>query len=409
MATKILIEELFLLQRVAQRINSILDLDVLLEEVVSDVARTFGYSRSAILLLDRKTRELEIAEARGWNADFHSKGDRFKIGEYGMTGHVAETGETYYAPDVSVDPYYEISDESTRSELDIPLKVRDHLIGVFNFQHQDLDAFSPERIELLETLAGHVAIAIENAQLFQRERMEKERMARDLDEARRMQTSLFPVRSPRLPGFRIEGMCLPCHEVGGDWFDYIPLKDGRLAIVVADVAGKGMGGALLMTSARSIIRIFAERGMSPGEVLKEANRVLVKDYPMTRFVTMIYGVIDPSKNSFTYASAGHLPPLFMDGNSARFLKMKSGLPLGFQDDNYPEQTVPLEHGERLLLFSDGVNEAMNAAYEEYEMSRLQNHMADPDSSLQTLLDDIHAFTGDSPASDDITLVLVEKA
>ncbi len=132
------IKELLILQRVAQRINSILDLDVLLEEVVSDVAQTFGYSRSAILLKDEETNELVIAAVRGWTVNYHMKGDRFKIGEYGLVGHVGETGETYYAPDVTVDPYYQVSEESTRSELDIPLKVHNRLIGVFNFQHHGI-------------------------------------------------------------------------------------------------------------------------------------------------------------------------------------------------------------------------------------------------------------------------------
>src|SRR4030066_148994 len=170
------IKELLLLQRVAQRINSILDLDLLLEEVVGDVAETFGYSRSGILLKIDETNELEIVAVRGWTVNYHIKGERFKIGEYGMIGHVGETGETYYAPDVKLDPYYQVSEHSTRSELDIPLKIHGRLIGVFNFQHQDINAFSESRIQLLEALAGHVATAIENARLFENERKEKDRL-----------------------------------------------------------------------------------------------------------------------------------------------------------------------------------------------------------------------------------------
>src|SRR3970282_800422 len=149
------IKEILLLQRVAQKINSILDLDVLLEGIVSDVAETFGYSRSGVLLKDSETNELEIVAVRGWTINYHIKGDRFKIGEYGIVGHAAATGETYYAPDVSLDPYYQVSEESTRSELDIPLKVNGELIGIFNIQHQEVDAFAPARIKLLESLAIH--------------------------------------------------------------------------------------------------------------------------------------------------------------------------------------------------------------------------------------------------------------
>jgi len=400
------IQELFLLQRVAQRINSILDLEVLLEEVVSDVARTFGYSRSGVLLKDDATNELVIAAVRGWTINYHVKGDRFKIGEYGMVGHVGETGETYYAPDVTVDPYYQVSEASTRSELDIPLKVHGRLIGVFNFQHHEANAFPPERIRLLEALAGHIATAIENARLFQRERQEKERMARELEEAQRVQFSLFPGGAPSLPGFEITGLCLPCQEVGGDWYDYIPLRDGRLALALADVSGKGMGAALLMASTRSILRLFAERELPPGEVLAQVNRVLIEDFPRAKFVTMVYAIIDPAGRSITFANAGHLPPLFMDSAGARFLEVDSGLPLGIKDVLFTEYKVEMPAGSRLLLYSDGVSEAMNGSFEEYGTARLRDHLANPSASVESLLEDVRAFAAGNPASDDVTVVMI---
>lgn len=400
------IQELFLLQRVAQRINAILDLDTLLEEVVNDVAKTFGYSRSAVLLKDDHTDELVIAAVRGWTINFHIKGERFKIGEYGMVGHVGATGETHYAPDVSVDPYYQVSEASTRSELDIPLKVRGRLIGVFNFQHHELNGFSASRIQLLEALAGHIATAIENARLFQRERQEKERMARELEEARRVQLSLFPGRNPDLPSFEITGLCLPCSEVGGDWYDYIPLRDGRLALVLADVSGKGMAAALLMASTRSILRLFAERDLPPAEVLTQVNRVLIEDFPRAKFVTMIYAVVDPALRNIVFANAGHLPPLFVNATGSQFLKIDSGLPLGIQDVSFSEYRLAMPPESRLLFYSDGVSEAMNAAMEEFGARRIRDHMANPSASVQSLLDGVRAFAKDYPASDDRTLVLI---
>ena len=400
------IQELLLLQRVAQRINSILDLDVLLEEVVSDVAQTFGYSRSGILLKVEDTNELEIVAVRGWTVNFHVKGDRFKIGEYGMVGHVGLTGETYYAPDVTKDPYYQISEESTNSELDIPLKIRGKLIGVFNFQHQETNAFSPGRIQLLEALAGHVSTAIENARLFKIEREEKDRMARELDEAKTVQLSLFPNWKPELPGYEVEGLCIPCREVGGDWFDYIQLDKGKLGIVLADVAGKGMAAALLMASTRSILRMFAEKGLSPAEVLTEVNKVLVQDFPKTRFVTMIYAILDTQSGTFKFANAGHLSPLLINSNEIKTLEANSGLPLGLMEYFFTDEQIELKQGNRLLLFSDGVSEAMNSSFEEYGLDRIQKHMEKSESSIQTLLDDVHTFTAGQPASDDITLLII---
>jgi sigma-B regulation protein RsbU (phosphoserine phosphatase) len=400
------IQELLLLQRVAQRINSILDLETLLEEVVSDVAQTFGYSRSGILFKVEETNELEIVAVHGWTVNYHIKGDRFKIGEYGMVGHVGLTEETYYAPDITKDPFYQVSEESTRSELDIPLKIRGKLIGVFNFQHQEVDQFSQERIQLLEALAGHVATAIENARLFKIEREEKERMSRELDEARTVQLSLFPNWTPDIEGFEINGLCLPCQEVGGDWFDYIQLSEGRLGVVLADVSGKGMAAALLMSSTRSILRMFAEKGLPPGEVLKHVNRILVQDFPKTKFVTLIYGIIDPKEKTFTLANAGHLSPLLIQQNEISFLETNSGLPLGLMDVPYLESKINFSKGNRLLLYSDGVTEAMNAKSEEYGQERILNHMKEKSSSIQTLLDDVRSFASGYPASDDITILMV---
>lgn len=403
------IQELFLLQRVAQRINSILELDVLLEEIVGDVAETFGYTRSGVLLKDDATNELVIAAVRGWTTNYHLKGERFKVGEYGMVGHVGATGETYYAPDVTVDPFYQVSEVLTRSEVDIPLKARGRLIGVFSTQHNEIDAFSQGRIQLLEALAGHIATAIENARLFQRERLGKQRALEELDEAHGIQHSLFPNQSPVISRFEITGICLPCRAVGGDWYDYIPLPDGRLAVVLADVSGKGMGAALLMSSTRSILRLHAERGLRPAEVLSSVNRVLLKDFPTARFVTMIYAILDPNGATVTFASAGHLSPLLVDAKGASFLKTNAGLPLGMFECEFSDHEIQMSAGSRLFLYSDGITEANNSSFDEYGAARLHAHVSSPLASIQSLLDDVNTFATGFPPTDDITVVRVKSA
>jgi len=404
-----LIQELFLLQRVAQRITSNLDIEALLEDVVTDVARTFGCSRSAVLLKDDKTNELVIAAVQGWTMNYHMKGDRFKIGEYGMVGHVGATGKTYYAPDVTRDPYYQVSENLTLSEVDIPLMSHGRLIGVFNAQHNEYSAFPPSRIRLLEALADHIATAIENARMFQRERMEKERMRKELNEARQIQLGLFPGQSPGLPGFVVSGLCLPCQEVGGDWYDYIPLHDGRLAVVLADVSGKGMGAALLMSSTRTVLRLVAETGPPPGEVLSRVNSILLRDFPTTKFVTMVYGVLDPQNRSIVFASAGHPHPLFVDSSGARFLGTEAGLPLGIREGSFSERVVQMTSGSRLVFYSDGVTEALNSSLDQYGETRLCTHAADSSATAQSILEDVRSFTTGQSASDDVTVVMLRAS
>ena len=400
------VQDFVLLHRVAQRINSNLDIDSLLEEIVNDVSQTFGLSRLAVLLKDDQTRELVVGADCGGDTNRHLKGDRFKIGEYGMVGHVGATGETYYAPDVSVDPYYRVSDSQTRSEVDIPLRSRGQLIGVLNVQHKELNGFSPARIELLEALAGHIGTAVENARMFQRELHEKKRMAKELSEAQSIQRSLFPCTSPDIPGFTVDGTCLPCQEVGGDWYDYIPFQDGRLAVVLADVSGKGMGAAMLMSSTRTVLRLVAEGGLSPAEVLRRVNHVLLRDFPAARFVTMVYALLDPEKQSVVFANAGHCPPFFV-GSNTDFLATESGLPLGVQECSFSERTVVMRAGTRLVFYSDGFTEAMNSSREQYGESRLRGHLALRSSSVESLLHDVHLFRGSHPASDDLTAVMIQ--
>ena len=251
-----LLDQVTRIQQAAQKITSTLDLDLLIDQVVNEVARSFGCIETEIFLRDFETNEMVLAGVRG--CTMYGKGARVKIGKQGMVGWVAATGETRYAPDVRKDPFYIECEPGTLSELDIPLKVRGQVIGVFSSTWPELDAFPLEQRQLLEVLAGHIAIAIENARLFQRERLERQRMLSDAEEARQIQQALFPKSSPFVPGFSVQGLCAPAGAVSGDWYDFIPLADGRWGMVLADVSGKGMAAALLMSATRRLVRSLAE-------------------------------------------------------------------------------------------------------------------------------------------------------
>jgi sigma-B regulation protein RsbU (phosphoserine phosphatase) len=242
---------------------------------------------------------------------------------------------------------------------------------------------------------------------FQSERRKTEQLRKDLKEAQTIQAGLLPDRPPEVPGFTMTGVCLPCRTVGGDWYDYLPLPDGRLAVVLADVSGKGMGAALLMASTRSILRLVAQDGRPPGAVLAEVNRVLVADLPAAKFVTMIYAVLDPSRRTVTFANAGHHPPLLVDATGVHALKVESALPLGVRAGSYTERALELAEGSRLWLYSDGVIEARDPASEEYGEARLLRHVNTSSASAEHLLEEVLAFTQGQPAVDDITIVRVE--
>src|SRR5262249_40241179 len=289
--------------------------------------------------------------------------------------YVAATGKMRYAPDVRRDPYYIACEESTLSEVAIPLLVEDHLVGVFTASHPELNAFPPEQLRLLQALCSHVAVAVQNARLFQQERQERERMSREAHEARVIQQALLPKSSPYAPGFAISGLSVPAGAVGGDWYDFIPLSNGKWGLVLADVSGKGTAAALLMSATRGMLRSLAEAGCSPGEVLGRLNNLLVDDFPAGKFVTLVYAVLDPAKRTLVFANAGHLRPLFIDSQGERFLDVERGLPLGLGSGDYSETVISLSEGSKLIFYSDGITEAVNGNDEEYGACRLAEHAA----------------------------------
>jgi phosphoserine phosphatase RsbU/P len=401
------IRELLLLQETAKKVNSILDLEQLLDEIVGRVAEAFGCNRTAVLLNDETAGEMEIVALRGFS-NVHLKGYRFKIGGEGIIGHVSASGTMHYAPDVRKDPYYIVSESSTLSEVDIPLITRGKLVGIFNAQTPYLDAFSPEQLELLRALADTIAIAIENARLFRLERTEKEKALREQAEARQIQRALLPEGNPTISGFAVDGLCLQLNAVGGDWYDYLRIADNLWGIALGDVCGKGMAAALLMSASRSLFRSTAEGMRSPAEVLTRLNKSLVKDLPTGRFVTLVYLVLDTESATARIASAGHPHPVYMGRFGMLELRSEKGFPLGLMDSDYSEVEVQLEPGDGVLLYSDGLLEATNSNGEEFGMSRLKQSFQHPDASAQSMLKDVKQFAHGGTLADDATAVALRR-
>src|SRR5882672_979030 len=316
------VEDLQRLQKAAQKISSILDLDQLIDNIVNDVARSFGCVEASIYLHDEERAEMVLAGVHGCSVNH--KGHRLKIGKEGMVGYAASTGQMRYAPDVRKDKYYISCEHSTLSEVAIPLHVGEHLVGVFTASHPELDAFPRQQLRILQALCDHVAIAIDNARRFQSERAERQVMDREAQEARIIQQALLPKSSPYVPGFAISGLSVPARAVGGDWYDFIPFPDGRWGLVLADVSGKGTAAALLMSATRGMLRSLAEACCSPGEVLTKLNGLLVEDFPAGKLVTLVYAVLDPAARTVVFANAGHLRPLLIDGNGEHFLEVERG-------------------------------------------------------------------------------------
>jgi sigma-B regulation protein RsbU (phosphoserine phosphatase) len=399
------VQVLMRLQRATNLIASTLDLDVLLDRVVNDIADSIGDVKVGVWLRAADADEMVLHGVRGCTR--YRKGDRLQIGRQGMVGHVAATGKMRYARDLQQDPHYIACEPATRSEVSIPLKSAGLVIGVLCIGHHQVDAFLDDELKVLQALAGHIAIAIVNARLFARERLERERMQQESADARTLQQALFLKPVPLIPGIAFETAWHPAGSVAGDWFDFIDLGGQRYGIALADVSGKGMSAALLMSATRAILRSLAPLYSSPAQTLEKLNQVLTEDLPTGKFVTMVYGVLDAGSRKLTLASAGHLRPLLINHHCS-FLELDTGLPLGLGMSSYPQCTITLSAGTRLLLYTDGITEAMNSKDEEYGPARLIKHFQQPGACVNGLIAEVQRFGAGSDRTDDATAVLIRS-
>jgi phosphoserine phosphatase RsbU/P len=392
-------------QRATHLIASTLDLDTLLDRVVNDIASTVGNVEVCLWLRDEGSGEMVLQEVCGCT---HYQKGHHRLGmQQGMVGHSVSTGRTHYAPNVLEDPYYIACEPETRSEVAIPLRRAGQVSGVLSVSHQEFNAFAEDQLTVLEALAGHIAIALENARAFRAEREQRELLQRESADARAIQQALFQKPIPVIPGFKFETAWHPAGSVAGDWFDFIDLGSQRYGIVLADVSGKGMSAALLMSATRALLRSIAPLHSSPAQTLAQLNRSLTEDFPSGKFVTMVYGILDAAARTLTIASAGHPTPLFVN-RTPSFLCLENGLPLGLGVSTYPECTVHLPAGTHVLLYTDGITEASTIAEEEYGLARLLEHFTDREACINGLIAEVQRFSAGSDHPDDATAVLIRS-
>lgn len=300
-------------------------------------------------------------------------------------------------------------------KLVVPLVTQGELIGLLNLGPRlSEQEYSGDDRKLLGDLAAQAAPALRMGQLVREQQAEarsRERIEQELKVAQLIQQQFLPKELPELSGWQVAAFYRPAREVGGDFYDFIELPDGRVGILVGDVTDKGVPAALVMASTRSIIRTVAPSLISPGEVLKRANELLVPDIPAQMFVTCLYGVLDPSSGRFEYANAGHNLPFASNGNEVRELRA-TGMPLGLLPGMpYDEQEAVLAPGETILLHSDGIAEAHNAEREMFGFPRMMElARTAPDGSelIDRTMEELDGFTGDEQ-EDDITLVALTRS
>jgi serine phosphatase RsbU (regulator of sigma subunit)/anti-sigma regulatory factor (Ser/Thr protein kinase) len=310
--------------------------------------------------------------------------------------------------------------KEAKIQLVVPLVSQGELIGLLNLGPRlSQQEYSADDRGLLNNLAAQATPAVRVAQLVrqqQAEAAERQRVEQELQVARLIQHTLLPKSVPDLEGWHLEAHYRPARAVGGDFYDFIQLEDGRLGLVVGDVTDKGVPAALVMATTRSVMRAAAARFQNPGEVLEHVNNTVYPDIPVNMFVTCLYAILDPVSGRLVYANAGHDLPYQRSGDKVIELHAR-GMPLGLMPDmQYEESETQLEPGDTVLLYSDGLVEAHNAKREMFSFPRLRGLVGSrpatnaEDRIVDFLLDELAEFTGPEwEQEDDITLVTLQRA
>src|SRR6266480_6389693 len=376
------VDKLRMLLDLTKTISRSLDLKEVLNLVMDTLDSLIPYDAAGIYLVKCSPPVSEWEDDADETCIFHTEAVRgydiadlqelrLKMGE-GLIGHVAVRGKPFIAPDVSKEPRYINAGARTRSELIALIISNDVVIGVFDLESDELNAYTNDDIEILMLLASQVAIIIEKVMLHD-SLIEKQRLETQLEVARQVQLELLPPRDPQLEGFDISAYNFPTEEVSGDYYDWVRIYDDEIGLVISDVAGKGVPAALLMAFLRASLRAATHIGYAPQISMSKVNYLLWESIERNQFVTAFYGILDVTNRTLAYANAGHNPPLLLNADgSARFLEQGS-VPLGmFRDTRYYEYYLTIEPGQLLVLYTDGVTEAMNPREEEFGKDRLVN-------------------------------------
>src|SRR6478672_9884149 len=320
------IDKLRMLLDITSKISRSLDLQEVLNLVMDTLDSLIPYDAAGIFVLQCVGDEpctFKAEAVRGYNID-ELQELHLKLGE-GFIGSVALTGEPIISHDVRIDPVYVNAREQTRSELVAPIISNDEVIGVFDLESDELNAYSDDDLEVLSLLASQVAIIIEKVMLHE-QLIEKKRLEGQLEVARQVQLELLPPSDPELPGFDISAYNFPTEEVSGDYYDWVRIYDDQIGMVIADVSGKGMPAALLMAFLRASLRAATHIGYAPAISMSKVNYLLWESIERNQFVTAFYGILDAANRTIAYCNAGHNPPFLMETDGSVHFEERGGVP-----------------------------------------------------------------------------------
>ena len=409
------LEELSILNEISVAINSALSLDRILESIVKKCTKHLGVEQAAVLILDEKIEEKPFQTmVRGWDMGANALPYRL---DTQLTGWMLKNKLPLLINDFEKDTRFQTFLEDPKlihSLLSVPLFSKNRMIGLISvFNKKAKSGFNNDDQRLLSIIGSQSAQVIENARLL-KEEQKLLKVQQELRLAYDIQTNLLPKESPEIEGYDILGKSIPAKEVGGDYFDFIPIDSNRSAFCLGDISGKGMPAALLMSNLQATVRGQSLVNTTVAECVECCNIMLFNNTPPEKFSTFFFGVLNTKTHEMTYANAGHnFPFLFSVGQKPRKLE-EGGIVLGIMETfPFKEQQISFETGDVFVLYSDGVTEAINKEEEEFGESRLisivaENRHASAGELTTKIIEAVKRHAGDCAQFDDMTLLIIKK-
>ena len=401
---------LLLLNEIARELTSILHVDELLKHIAELVARLIDYQMFSILLLDATGEKLQHRFSLRFGENIQLKDDR-QIG-LGVVGYAAKNKQAVLISDVAKDSRYIKVNPETRSELAVPLIYKDKVIGILDLEHTRRGFFTEDHRRTMITLAAQIAIALENARLYEEVTRQEKRLERDLALARELQNRLLPQTPPKLANLEIAAKFVPARAIGGDLYDFVNYSLSRTAIVIGDVSGKGAPAAIYAALVSGILRSHAPIEPGPAEMLRAVNFSLGERRIDAQFVSLIYAVWNDAKRTLQVANSGLPRPIFCHRGKTEIIEA-TGLPLGlFDDTDYDEITFKAEPGDLFVFFSDGILDARNQQGDLFGRQRVDEIVTKfstlPAGQLvETLFTAVTDYSAGQETFDDQTVVVIK--
>jgi len=391
---------LLLLNEISRELTSILNLDELLKRIAELLNRIIDYQMFSILLVDDTGQKLVHRFSLRFQESIHLKHD-IPIGR-GIVGAAVSERAAVLVPDVSKDPRYVMANPETKSELAVPLIYKDKVIGVLDLEHTRRGFFNEDHKRTITTLAGQVAIALENARLYEEIARQERRLERDLQLARELQFRLLPPSMPKLDNLEVAARFLPARAIGGDLYDFLHYSLSRLGIVVGDVSGKGAPAAIYAALVSGILRSHAPIEPAPAEMLSAVNFSLSERRIEAQYICLMYAVWDDEKRTLQVANSGLPRPIYVHDGKTEIIEA-TGLPLGlFDEAEYEELTFKAKAGDMFVFFSDGILDARNRAGDMFGRIGVERVIAScPDQSPDCVVTSLFKAVEEHAAGEDI--------